>query len=74
MGKVIKKYYEELIPETPDRNPNRIFIFLDQWNYVGIHFRNIKWQLTLEQFGEWQKVFKEALEEFNKQDKLKYDI
>ncbi len=74
MGQVIKKYYEQIIPETPDRNPNRIFIFYDGYGLVGVHFRNLKWHLTPEEYEDWRRVFSTALENFEKQDKLKYDI
>ncbi len=74
MGEVKHKLYEELIPAIPDRNPNRILIFKDGYGMISVNFRNLKWHLKPEEFEEWAKVFEAALEKFEKQDKLKYNI
>lgn len=69
MGKIKKVFVDKIIREIPDRNSNRIFIFEDGYGTISVHFRNLKWTLTKEEFAEWQKTFKEAYEKLQKQAK-----
>lgn len=69
MGKIKKVYADNLIESSPDRSPNRIFIYKrGEDDMIGIHFRNISFKLTEEQFKEWQQAFKTAKAEFDKRE------
>lgn len=61
MGRVNRIIVDKLISPEPDRQPNRIFIY-EGPEGIAIHFRNVKWLLSKEEFTEWRRVFKEAKE------------
>ena len=63
MGKIKKVFVDKLINPVADRSSNRIFIYKrGEDSCIGIHFRNISFKLTEEQFEEWQDIFKKAKE------------
>ena len=65
MGKVIKTFYEDTIPDAPDRERNVIRV--EESNRPGqfhIHYRNLKIQLDREQAKHWKGAFTEAKEAF----------
>lgn len=65
MGVVKKTIYDALIPETPDRNANRVRLYEAPNGEVTLHFRNLKIVLhTPEEIAEWKQGFKEALHAF----------
>ena len=75
MGVVKNIIEDRLIPSSPDRNANRIYIYRKPNNEVVIHFRNLK--ITLldeEEIQEWKRGFQIALEKFKKGDYFKNDI
>lgn len=75
MGKVKTTFYDKLIPETPDRNPNRVRVYEKENGEVVIHFRNLKITLFTEmEIKEWKEGFKEALELVRQHDYLKNDL
>lgn len=58
MGKIKQVYMDKLIEPVPDRNPNRIFIYRrGEDDCIGIHFRNVSFKLTEDEFKEWQHEF-----------------
>lgn len=66
MGKVLRTIYDELIPETPDRNANRVRLYEAPNGEVTLHFRNLKVVLhTPEEINEWKHGFQTALQNLN---------
>lgn len=75
MGKATTIIEDRLIPPTPDRNANRIYVYRKPNNEVSVHFRNLKITLCIEEdIREWKEGFRIALEEFKKGNYLKNDI
>ena len=73
MGKIDKTYADELIPETSDRNSNRLRVYRAPNGEVTIHFRNMKIVLlSPEEIKEWKEGFQTALD--NLGEELKNDI
>jgi hypothetical protein len=74
MGKIKTTFVDELIPESSDRNSNRLRVYKAPNDEVTIHFRNFKIVLhTPEEIQEWKEGFKTALENLRPQD-LENDI
>lgn len=63
MGKVLRTIYDELIPEIPDRNANRVRLYEAPNGEVTLHFRNLKIVLhTPEEINEWKHGMQTALQ------------
>lgn len=75
MGKIATIVKDRLIPPTPDRSANRIYIYHKQDNLeVSIHFRNLKITLADIEVEEWKRGFKEALKTFLIKNYLENDV
>lgn len=75
MGKINKVYYDNLIPEAPDRNANRLRVYQAPNGEVTIHYRNFKLVLhTREEIDEWRDGFKTALDVIREKDYFRNDL
>lgn len=74
MGKIDKTYADELLPDIPDRNANRVRVYKAPNGEVTIHHRMVKIVLhSPEEIAEWRDGFREALAELQRMDYLKDD-
>lgn len=63
MGQREIMYYDELIPDAPDRDANRCYVYRAPNGEVVVHFRNFKIVLhSEEEIREWRDGFKQALD------------
>jgi hypothetical protein len=75
MGIIKKIYADQIINPKPDRQQNRIFIYQrGEDDQIGIHYRNISFKLTPQEFKEWQEAFKTARQKFLDSNKILYEI